>query len=83
MPVYLVTRHETGQLPDREDNHTETSEEYSTEDSCGQSGPGAASDNIHTCTLEQAEDGEVGGEEREKDLAVVQSNDSDEQNTPH
>jgi hypothetical protein len=42
-------------LCDREDNHRKSSEEYSTEESRRQRRPGTLSDNIHTCTLEQAE----------------------------
>ena len=81
-PVFCWPRQKTGNSTDREDNHTKTSEEYSTEDSRRQCGPGAASDNIHTCTLEQAEEREVGGEETEEDLAVVQADNPDEQNNP-
>src|ERR1700722_941883 len=76
-------RPKNGQSTDREDNHAKTSEEYSTEDSRRQCAAGAASDNIHTCTLEQAEDREIGCEQGEKDLAVMQADDSDEKNTPH
>src|SRR5215470_14131380 len=62
---------QNGRSTDREDNHAKTSEEYSTEDSCRQCGPGAASDNIHTCTLEQAEECKIGCQQRQKDLSVV------------
>src|SRR6201999_2999297 len=72
----------TGNSTDREDNHTKTSEEYSTEDRRGQCGSGAASDNIHTCPLEQAERREVGRQQGQQDLAVAESYDSDHQDSP-
>src|SRR5579872_335161 len=71
-PVSCWPRQKTGNSTDREDNHAKTSEEYSTEDSRCQRGPGAASDNIHTCPLEQAEQRKVGCQQRQKDLPVVQ-----------
>ena len=83
MPVFVLAPPKNGLSTDREDNHAKTSEEYSTENSRRQCGPGATSDNIHTCTLEQAEGCEVGCEQGEEDLAVVQADDSDEQNAPH
>src|SRR5579863_10539953 len=73
MPVLLLAP-PNGQSTDREDNHAKTSEEYSTEDSRRQCGPGVASDNIHACTLDQAEERKVGCQQRQKDLAVVQPN---------
>ena len=82
MPVCLVPRQKTGVSTDRENNRAKTSEEYSTEDSRCQRGPGATSDNIHTCPLEQAEDREIGRQQRQKDLPVVQPHDSDQQNAP-
>src|SRR5580692_3551466 len=59
-PFTCWPRHETGVSTDRENNRAKTSEEYSTEDCRRQCGPGAASDNIHACPLEQAEDREIG-----------------------
>src|SRR5580698_478189 len=81
-PFTCWPRHETGVSTDRENNRAKTSEEYSTEDCRRQCGPGAASDNIHACPLEQAEDREIGCQQRQKNLSVAQPDDSDEQNAP-
>src|ERR1700742_4373375 len=80
--LFLLAPPKNGQSTDREDNHAKTSEEYSTEDSRRQCGPRATSDNIHTCTLEQAEEREIGGEQAQQDLPVVQADNPDEQNNP-
>src|SRR5580704_14854091 len=58
-------------LCDREDNHRKSSEEYSTEESRRQRRSGTLSDNIHTCTLEQAEHRQIRCKQHQEDLAIM------------